>query len=73
MRSRSAILVALDARDRELLDALAARAEVSRTQILRWSLRAYALHGPWTRAVEERQELVGSDPLDVGPRLEVIP
>lgn len=70
MRSRQAILVALDERDRRLLRSLARATGQSQTQVLRWALRAYAIHGPWTRAVEARQSVIGADQLDVGPRLE---
>lgn len=70
MRSGSQLILALQPRDRELLDSLAECAGQSRSQILRWSLRFYCLHGPWTSEARERQAVVGAGRLDVGPRLD---
>jgi hypothetical protein len=72
MRTRRGIMVALDDRDRALLDGMSIAAGESRTQILRWALRLYALRGPWTADRGVRVELIPSYELVTGPRRDPI-
>ncbi|MGH3526746.1 MAG: hypothetical protein ACRDQ6_05475 [Pseudonocardiaceae bacterium] len=64
-------LIELNDGDQALLEGLAQHCRVPRVEVLRWAVRFYALRGPWTRDVEDRVELIGTNGLCViGPRLE---
>lgn len=66
---RQLVHLALDEREMQVLTRLAHRLGVSRTQLLRWALRYYALTGPWhIPGGPGREVVIGAlGPMDVGP------
>jgi len=66
-------IVELRPEDRVILRRIADYMDASEADVMRWALRWYALRGPWTDDVEERQiACEGCGPLCVGPRREEV-
>ncbi len=68
------ILLNLTPEDRSILDRLAKEVGASKSDVLRWSLRFYALKGPWTDAplIDRPKVTAKAGDLVVGPlRMEV--
>ena len=53
--------------DWQLLCAMARSGRVSRSQIVRWALRLYAISGGWTDDLSVRLDVIGNERLEVGP------
>lgn len=64
------LILRLDPADAALLNQLARTISTSKTNVLRWALRYYALAGPWPHpGSQARKTVVGSAPrFVVGPQ-----
>lgn len=70
-RSGRPKIVELSPQDRTILRRISDYMGETESNVLRWSLRWYALRGPWTDDVEERQiACEGCGALHIGPRRE---
>jgi hypothetical protein len=69
MPKRQRVLLLLEGRDLEIVTRIADHLRCSRAELMRWSLRHYALTGPWSLgATGIREQLVGDEPrMQTGP------
>ena len=69
MSENRTVILQLHSADLDMVSRLQQLTRVSRSQLLRWSLRYYCLFGPWTSDIESRIRVVGdsTEPIEVGP------
>lgn len=65
------VVVQLCPEDASIVHAIAEACGVSRTEVMRWAIRYYGIHGPWTDSTEDRLDaLGGARRLVTGPGME---